>query len=215
MRFSSTSVESRGVQEEYPLPGFPRQPALPCWEQRTWARRRGKALLLLHDTRKVLLSPGWGGCWSGVGPPEVPLPPSSPPGAGPGERRGKARAPRQVRAPPAPLGSASAPRLGIRRCLWAPGRSRQTKAKEALHPRSLKLLELHICSPSAAPRSWGFVSKWGTFFNFRAAERKSKKNNKKTTKKQLEMEEIPSTRSFIKVFSATPFKPKRLLQVWS
>lgn len=75
-------------------------------------------------------------------------------------------------------------------CLWAPCRSHYTNTKEALHPKSVKLLKNHICSSSVTHRNWGLVSK---ILNFYAA--KFKENNWfLKNENKLEMEETPSAR---------------------
>ena len=151
--------------------------------QQTWVWRWDETLVLLHYMMKVLLLQQ-GVCaeaeWD-------PLPPAHPHWAGSGRRllgwseakprisarSGRIRA--SLPAPPLSVGNLSSSQwLGIHCCLWAPCGSCYTNAKEALHPKSLEPLKIHICCPFAAPRNWGLASKWGTFLNFCAAELKRK-----------------------------------------
>lgn len=143
---------------------------LSCWKQPALqAVGRGpgyggemKALVLLHFTVKVLLLQR-GACaeaeWDPLKPPlEASSPTGLAQGGGsvgearqnPGSQPGRAQS-----EPPCLLLSclSSSQRLGNHCCLWALCRRCYTNAKEALHPRSLKLLKIHICSPFAAPRN--------------------------------------------------------------
>lgn len=195
MYFFCTLIESREVFEEYLILYFIQKCVLSCWKQ-TAPQAVGsgpgcggemKALVLLHYPMKVLLlQPGV--CVEAEWDPlKSPCPLLIPHGAGSGRRqlgwseakpRISARTGTVCASLPAPwlsIGNLSSSQwLGIHCCLWAPCRSCYTNAKEALHPKSLKVWKIHICSPFAAPRNWGVVSKWGTFLNFCAAELKSK-----------------------------------------
>lgn len=163
MRFSFAFIKNSAVFKAYLILHFIQKHVLPCWEQWLWGPGYGgtvEALVLLHFMREVLLMQ-WGVCWSTVGPPRSPLAlcffltgltQGGSWGAG-------QQSPGSV--------CASLLLLGCQQGLFhhpsgcnstaALCRSHYTNIKEALHPRSLKLLKIHICLRFATPRNFGFV----------------------------------------------------------